>query len=65
MTYAASKPGLIFPHDSTNDQWFSEGQFAAYTQLGRIMANEVLKCWNDPTTYDTKTYDDPPDSDSD
>jgi hypothetical protein len=57
LTYAASKEGLIFPHDPTTDQWFSEGQFAAYTQLGGIMADEVVKCAADPTTYDPTTYD--------
>ncbi len=42
LTYAASSN--VFPHDSTTDQWFNEGQFAAYTELGRIMGREALKC---------------------
>jgi hypothetical protein len=42
LTYAASS--AVFPHDSTTDQWFSEGQFAAYTQLGRIMGTHAMKC---------------------
>jgi hypothetical protein len=42
LTYAASNE--IFPHDPTSDQWFSEAQFAAYTALGRVIANEAVKC---------------------
>lgn len=42
LTYAASSE--IFPHDPTSDQWFSEGQFAAYTEMGRIMGQQALKC---------------------
>ncbi|OMC47975.1 hypothetical protein A5744_06090 [Mycobacterium sp. IS-1264] len=42
LTYAASSD--IFPHDPTSDQWFSEGQFAAYTELGRVIADEAVKC---------------------
>jgi hypothetical protein len=44
LTYAASNNA--FPHDPTSDQWFNEGQFAAYTELGRIMAQEALDCIN-------------------
>ncbi len=33
MSYAAQHPE--FPHDSTSDQWFEDGQFNAYTELGR------------------------------
>ena len=42
LTYAASNK--IFPHDPTSDQWFNEGQFAAYTELGRIMGRHAMKC---------------------
>jgi hypothetical protein len=42
LTYAASS--TVFPHDSTSDQWFTEGQFAAYTQLGRIMGTQAMEC---------------------
>jgi hypothetical protein len=45
LTYAASSD--VFPHDPTSDQWFNEGQFAAYTQLGRIMGQQVRKCVED------------------
>ncbi|WP_156745621.1 hypothetical protein [Mycobacterium sp. ACS4054] len=38
LTYAAEKGGAEFPHDNTSDQWFSEGQFAAYTEVGRSIA---------------------------
>ncbi|WP_143696572.1 hypothetical protein [Williamsia muralis] len=40
QTYAGAND--IFPHDSTSDQWFNEGQFAAYTELGRLIAAEAL-----------------------
>ncbi|OBG24642.1 hypothetical protein A5764_09635 [Mycobacterium sp. 852002-51057_SCH5723018] len=42
LTYAASNE--IFPHDPTSDQWFNEGQFAAYTELGRVIAKEAVEC---------------------
>ncbi|OBA68771.1 hypothetical protein A5641_17570 [Mycobacterium sp. 1554424.7] len=42
LTYAAANP--VFPHDPTSDQWFNEGQFAAYTEMGRIMGRQALKC---------------------
>ncbi|MGE2815071.1 hypothetical protein ACQI5H_07995 [Mycobacterium heidelbergense] len=42
LSYGASSE--IFPHDPTSDQWFSEGQFAAYTELGRVIAAEVVEC---------------------
>jgi hypothetical protein len=45
LTYAASSD--VFPHDPTSDQWFNEGQFAAYTQLGRIMGQQVRECIDD------------------
>jgi hypothetical protein len=41
LTYAASSEA--FPHDSTADQWFDEAQFAAYTELGRILGKEIVK----------------------
>jgi hypothetical protein len=42
LTYAAASD--IFPHDPTSDQWFNEGQFAAYTELGRVIAEEAVGC---------------------
>jgi hypothetical protein len=33
MAYA--EDNVIFPHDSTADQWFDDDQYAAYTELGR------------------------------
>jgi hypothetical protein len=42
LTYAASSE--IFPHDPTSDQWFNEAQFAAYTELGRVIAKEAIEC---------------------
>jgi hypothetical protein len=43
LTYAAEKGGAEFPHDNTSDQWFSEGQFAAYTEVGRSIAVSAMK----------------------
>lgn len=42
LTHAAQDDGANFPHDTTSDQWFTEGRFAAYTELGRrITANAI------------------------
>jgi hypothetical protein len=43
LTYAAENDGAGFPHDNTSDQWFSEGQFAAYTEVGRSIAVCAMK----------------------
>jgi hypothetical protein len=43
LTYAADKANEIFPHDPTSDQWFSEGQFGAYTELGRLIGKRAVK----------------------
>lgn len=43
LTYAAERAGAEFPHDNTSDQWFSEGQFAAYTEVGRSIAASAMK----------------------
>ncbi|MPY97920.1 MAG: patatin-like phospholipase family protein [Actinophytocola sp.] len=40
LAYAAKHPE--FPHDSTGDQWFGEGKFSAYTELGRRLGERVL-----------------------
>lgn len=45
LTYAGNS--AIFPHDSTSDQWFTEAQFAAYTELGRILGRSVVDAYND------------------
>ncbi|OJZ66293.1 hypothetical protein BRW65_27110 [Mycobacterium paraffinicum] len=52
LTYAAAQPQ--FPHDPTSDQWFNEGQFAAYTELGRIIAKQALQCAEDIQEYERK-----------
>ncbi len=39
LSYAAQHPG--FPHDSTSDQWFDDGQFTAYTQLGEALGHQA------------------------
>ena len=41
LSYAAQNP--TFPHDSTGDQWFDDGGFGAYTQLGRELGTQVLQ----------------------
>jgi hypothetical protein len=41
LSYAAHHPE--FPHDSTGDQFFDDGQFAAYTELGRRLGELVNK----------------------
>ena len=43
LTYAAEKGGAEFPHDNTSDQWFTEGQFATYTELGRHIAVQAMR----------------------
>jgi hypothetical protein len=35
QAYALRNP--VFPHDSTADQWFDDGQYGAYTALGRAL----------------------------
>lgn len=35
QAYAVDNP--VFPHDSTADQWFDDGQYGAYTALGRAL----------------------------
>ena len=40
LSYAAQHPE--FPHDSTSDQWFEDGQFNAYTELGRELGRITL-----------------------
>jgi heme/copper-type cytochrome/quinol oxidase subunit 2 len=41
LTYADNHP--VFPHDATSDQWFNEGQFAAYTELGRHLGSRAAE----------------------
>jgi hypothetical protein len=43
LTYAAEQGGAEFPHDTTSGQWFSEGQFAAYTEVGRSVAVRAMQ----------------------
>ncbi len=37
LSYAQQHP--TFPNDSTSDQWFDEGQFNAYYELGRFLGD--------------------------
>jgi hypothetical protein len=46
LSYAAQNP--VFPHDSTSDQWFDDGQFTAYTQLGRELGKIVKQVKEQP-----------------
>jgi hypothetical protein len=39
----------VFPHDSTADQWFDEGQFAQYKELGRSVAEAAKEAAQDNT----------------
>jgi hypothetical protein len=39
LSYAAKHS--VFPHDSTGDQWFDDGQYAAYTELGRQLGTQA------------------------
>lgn len=39
LSYAIKNPQ--FPHDTTADQWFTEGQFSQYKALGRELARSV------------------------
>ena len=41
LSYAAQHPE--FPHDSTSDQWFEDGKFTAYAELGRYLGTKTLK----------------------
>ena len=41
LQYRSASPS--FPHESTADQFFSEGQFEAYRSLGQHMAEQVFK----------------------
>jgi hypothetical protein len=43
LTHAAERGGAKFPDDNTSDQWFTEGQFAAYTELGRRIAVHAMR----------------------
>ncbi|MCV7100139.1 hypothetical protein [Mycobacterium palustre] len=56
LTYAAANE--IFPHDPTSDQWFNEGQFAAYTELGRVIAREAVECLANGTSVDARRHQD-------
>ncbi|HYH40665.1 MAG TPA: patatin-like phospholipase family protein [Burkholderiales bacterium] len=46
--YAAACPA--FPHESTNDQWFSESQFESYRRLGFHIIDTVFSEALDPET---------------
>lgn len=57
LTYAASSE--IFPHDPTSDQWFNEAQFAAYTELGRVIAKEAVEYMRQPKPMDATESGEP------
>jgi hypothetical protein len=41
LAYATNNP--TFPNDSTADQWFDDGQYAAYTSLGRELGRAAYE----------------------
>lgn len=41
LSYAAHRPA--FPHESTSDQFFDDGRFAAYTELGRRLGTAMAQ----------------------
>ena len=55
LTYGAASE--IFPHDSTSDQWFDEGQFAAYTELGRLLGRNAVEAQKGPPLQTAVTED--------
>ncbi|MFF5989600.1 patatin-like phospholipase family protein [Prauserella flavalba] len=46
LSYAAHHPE--FPNDSTGDQWFDEGKFSAYTELGRRIGAQARQAARPP-----------------
>ena len=42
LSYAVTSP--VFPHDATGDQFFSDDQFTAYTELGREVGKVMAGC---------------------
>ena len=42
MTYAGLAPA--FPHESTNDQWFSVDQMRAYINIGHSLGSDAIRC---------------------
>jgi len=51
LSYATQFP--VFPHDATSDQWFDDGQFTAYTQLGRELGYAVQRVRERPAAGGT------------
>ena len=47
--YKKSSP--TFPHESTNDQFFSEDQFESYRRLGEHVGHTALAAWTDETDW--------------
>ena len=54
LTYGAENE--VFPHDSTSDQWFEEGQFAAYTELGRLLGRNAVEAQKAPLQTDVTEH---------
>ena len=46
LAYALRNP--VFPHDSTGDQWFDDGQYGAYTALGRELGAAAIAATTAP-----------------
>ncbi len=47
LAYAHNNP--VFPHDSTSDQFFDDGQYAAYTELGRRLGDAAAQAMRERT----------------
>jgi hypothetical protein len=43
--YQYAKANLLFPHESTADQFFSESQFESYRMLGEHAVETICKTW--------------------
>jgi hypothetical protein len=55
FNYAERNPG--FPHESTNDQWFSESQFESYRMLGSHIIQQICRkeSWEDRWSKEVAT----------
>jgi hypothetical protein len=60
LAYAAHQPE--FPHESTGDQFFDDGRFTAYTELGRRLGTVMEHTAESPATADSTDSTEPPGS---
>lgn len=57
LSYAARNN--VFPHDSTGDQFFDDGKFCAYRQLGREIGKQAAEVMSKPPTPEESPFDAP------